>query len=328
MTPCSSGIDDAETALITALGCDEKYEKRAIQLGNGHVINTLSFGSTQQNTHPIVVVHGWGAGCAFYGRNMAGLARQRRVHFVDLLGFGASSRPPFPMDGPPEKAEEFFISALEDWCDTMARIENAPAFHVVGHSLGAFLSVGLAQRAPKRVLSLTLASPVGVPRQASASARPPSSFMWRIVQCVVYRLWSLRVTPQWIMRCTGPWFGRMLCRRLMRSRFNVEPHVQELITEYFLQISRAKPSGEYALTAILKPGAWVHRPLVDRLTCIQCPTTFMYGDRDWMDPSEALRLAPEMKQATVCFVPNASHHIYFDNAEEFNRIVLDMTAPQ
>ena len=39
---------------------------------------------------PMVCIPGYGAGAGFYFRNIDGLAKQFRVHLVDLLGTGMS----------------------------------------------------------------------------------------------------------------------------------------------------------------------------------------------------------------------------------------------
>lgn len=39
---------------------------------------------------PLVCIPGYGAGAGFYFRNLDGLAKQFRVHLIDLLGTGMS----------------------------------------------------------------------------------------------------------------------------------------------------------------------------------------------------------------------------------------------
>ena len=80
---------------------------------------------------------------------------------------GRSSRPPFPSISrklPPRErvaqAEDFFLDAVEEWRVKMG-IERMA---VVGHSLGAYLSVAYALKYPGRVERLILLSPAGVPR--------------------------------------------------------------------------------------------------------------------------------------------------------------------
>jgi pimeloyl-ACP methyl ester carboxylesterase len=53
------------------------------------------------------------------------------------------------------------------------------------------------------------------------------------------------------------------------------------------------------------------------------PTTFIYGDIDWMDYTHAVNVAPIMNVPTkVAVVKNAGHHLYLDNPEGFNAAVI------
>lgn len=325
-TAPSSAIDAAERAVLDALA-GVAYEKRAVRLPSGDVLNTLSAGPLDAPT--MVVVHGWGSGAGFFGRNLPGLSAKFRVHLVDWLGFGGSSRPVFSTCQPPEQAERFFVDALDAWALEMKVLEGgafAP-FHLVGHSLGAFLAVGFALRRPDTVRSLVLASPVGVPRRTAATraARAAASALQLTLRWLVCLLWDAGVTPQWLMRLLGPRLGRALSARLVLPRFPAEcPRTQAALVEYFYQVSAAPPSGEHSLNTILRSGAWARLPLVDKLPMVMCPVTFVYGDRDWMDWTAARDILPDMqKQSGLHFVQNAGHHMYFDSPNVFNDIVID-----
>jgi cardiolipin-specific phospholipase len=52
------------------------------------------------------------------------------------------------------------------------------------------------------------------------------------------------------------------------------------------------------------------------------PTTFIYGNEDWMDFRHALRVAPDMSNVRVSVVEDAGHHLYLDNPHPFNQVVL------
>lgn len=93
---------------------------------------------------------------------------------------------------------------------------------------------------------------------------------------------------------------------------------------YFYHISADVGSGEYALAALLAPGAWAREPLFRRLPSIAMPTTFLYGEHDWMDRNHAESAASEMQvPVRIISVPDAGHHLNLDNPEEFNRIVTE-----
>lgn len=70
----------------------------------------------------LVMIHGYGAGLAFFFRNFDALSRRPgwKLWSLDLLGYGRSSRPPFTIrakdpDAKISEAEDWFIDALEEW---------------------------------------------------------------------------------------------------------------------------------------------------------------------------------------------------------------------
>jgi pimeloyl-ACP methyl ester carboxylesterase len=327
--PALAAVDTAEAALLALLSPGLAYDKRTVRLPrSGHALNTISAGDP--HAPPLVLLHGWGAGCGFFARNIAPLAARHRVHAVDWLGFGASSRPPFDLAASPEDAEAFFLDALEEWCAEMAKIEHGlPPFHICGHSLGAFLAVGFALRCPHLVVSLVLASPVGVPTAPEVKAPPPAvPILKRVVMYIAFALWERQWTPQVFIRAAPEAVARALVSAIVAPRFPTTAAAEhEALAEYFYQLWRAPPSGEHSLSTILESGAFARRPLVDKLPLLRVPVLFLYGDRDWMDSAPAEKTRQAMTVPTkLLHVPSAGHHLYYDNPEHFNDAVLDACA--
>jgi len=140
-------------------------------------INTVAMKSTNPDTSdtappPAVLLHGYGAGLGFYFRNFPTLAqwaesRRSSVYALDWLGMGRSARVPFTVKAKRSnvqervaEAESFFIDSLEDWRKQM----GLERMTLIGHSLGAYLSIAYTLKHPERVAKLVLLSPAGVPR--------------------------------------------------------------------------------------------------------------------------------------------------------------------
>lgn len=121
----------------------------------------------------LVLVHGYAASLGLFFENFDSLSLLPgiKLHAIDLLGFGLSSRPPFPKfecatKEDIYKIEDWFIDSLEQW----RKARGIDRFVLVGHSFGGYLSCAYARKYNREIEGhrlidkLVLLSPVGVER--------------------------------------------------------------------------------------------------------------------------------------------------------------------
>lgn len=247
----------------------------------------------------LVMLHGYGAGLGFFYKNFEALSRvpRWRLHALDLLGMGRSSRPPFRIQakdrqGKIEESENWFVDALEEW-RIQRKIER---FTLLGHSLGGYMAVAYALKYPGRLNKLILASPVGIPEDPLAvneeMPEPTESTMQaevsqdqssttangnqdraddknapqrrRYPKWLTY-LWDANVSPFSFVRFSGP-LGPRLVAKWSSRRFSQMPQEEaQALHDYAYTLFRQRGSGEYALTYILAPGAFARSPLIRRI---------------------------------------------------------------
>ncbi|KAI8064803.1 Alpha/Beta hydrolase protein [Gilbertella persicaria] len=251
------------------------------------------------------------------------------------------------------RVEDHFVESLEDWRDKVG-LEKMTLF---GHSLGGYFAACYALKYPQRVEKLILVSPAGIPEnsyapkkietenpqeelereanelgaslQAEAAAmeniakQQPEPPKRRIPAWATY-LWDRNVTPMSIVRMIGP-FGANLVHSYTSRRFaHLDEDEQHDLYDYLYNITSSSGSGEYALAAILAPGAVARKPLFHRLAGLKMPTVFVYGEVDWMDYKAAERAKEHMKvPVKVIRVPEGGHHMYLDNPEYFNKVIRE-----
>lgn len=172
-------------------------------------------------------------------------------------------------------------------------------------------------------------------------------------------LWDANVSPFSIVRMTGPLGPRFVSGWTSR-RFNHLPaEEKQTLHEYAYSLFRQRGSGEYVLPYLLAPGAHARRPVINRIQEVGrqvikpatdttpevretgFPVVFMYGEHDWMDVAGGLASEEKLKQAKVkallngteedkrkengaarvIVITKAGHHLYLDNAEEFNAVM-------
>ncbi|KAG6837990.1 hypothetical protein H0H93_008384 [Arthromyces matolae] len=315
---------------------------------------------------PAILLHGYGAGLGFFYQNFPALARwagdrQTSVYALDWLGMGRSARIPFSVKakrddipGRVAEAESFFVDSLEEWRQKM----GLDKVTLIGHSLGAYFSTAYALKYPTKVNKLILLSPAGVPRDpnytmpsrevtdtgdtaSSGSAEPATKVKVdeiRAAQKAAKKeesrtrrlftyLWEEGWSPFQVVRSTFVW-GPMLIGKYSSRRFTglSEEDTRDM-HDYIMNITLAKGSGEYCISHVLAPGAHARMPLVDRISELKIPVTFVYGDHDWMDPEGGRQSVENLRKAgngqgRMYIVSNAGHHVYLDNVKAVNDLLL------
>ncbi|KAM3866135.1 (Lyso)-N-acylphosphatidylethanolamine lipase [Diretmus argenteus] len=275
---------------------------------------------------PLVMVHGFGGGVGLWIRNLDPLSRSRPVYAFDLLGFGRSSRPPFPADA--AQAEEQFVNSMELWRQS-AGMEN---MILLGHSLGGYLATSYALQYPDRVTHLILVDPWGFPEppqpggenqddQARVVKRPAHPRLAKAIVGVVTLF-----NPLAVIRAAGP-LGPGLVNRFrpdFKRKFD-DLFDDDTMTQYIYHCNAQTPSGEVGFRAMSQYLGWAKRPMLGRIHQLppSMPLTMLYGALSWVDSSSGHKVV-DIRSPTntrVLLVNDASHHVYADQPEEFNRVV-------
>lgn len=172
-------------------------------------------------------------------------------------------------------------------------------------------------------------------------------------------LWDANISPFSIVRLAGPLGPRFVSGWTSRRFSHLETDEAQRLHEYAYSLFRQRGSGEYALAYLLAPGAHARRPIINRIQNVGrqviapatettpevretgFPIVFLYGQNDWMDVAGGLAAEEKLKQfkarllahatpeekarekgdCKVVVVQNAGHHLYLDNADEFNDIM-------
>uniref|UniRef100_A0A2M3ZG10 1-acylglycerol-3-phosphate O-acyltransferase ABHD5 n=1 Tax=Anopheles braziliensis TaxID=58242 RepID=A0A2M3ZG10_9DIPT len=286
-------------------------------VGEADKIWTIALNTGSPNV-PLVLLHGLGAGVALWVLNLDELARDRPVYAIDILGFGRSSRPKFDSD--PLIAEKQLVKSIEHWRQEV----NLKKMVLLGHSMGGFLAASYALSYPERLCHLILADPWGFPEK-------PKDFD----STVKIRFWvkpiiglSKMLNPLWVIRLAGP-YGASLINRFrddIIQKFSPVISDGTCIGGYIHQCNAQSPTGEEAFHAMMQDFGWAKNPMIKRIVDLKptVPITMLYGAKSWVmrtGPIDTLQLARSDSYVKVQLIENAGHHIYADDAAEFNRLV-------
>ena len=98
-------------------------------------------------------VHGLSGSTLWWARNVPVLAERYRIYLVDLPGFGTMRHSQRP----------FVLAQAASWLSGWMEAAGLKRAHLVGHSMGGYVSVRLAASRPEAVSRLVLVAPAGVP---------------------------------------------------------------------------------------------------------------------------------------------------------------------
>lgn len=122
---------------------------------------------------PLVLLHGFGAGLAYWCLSIDAFAQKYRVYALDWPGFGFSSRIDLSKKYPAmtaAEAENFWIRCFLEW-KRQVGLWNQKV-HLLGHSMGGYLSASIALAHPEHVATLTLADPWGIQPHPKGLQKP------------------------------------------------------------------------------------------------------------------------------------------------------------
>lgn len=271
--------------------------------------------NTEDKNVPIVMLHGFGAGIAFWVMNLEEISKHRPLYAFDLLGFGRSSRSKFSKDA--ETIEEQFVESIEKWREVM----QIPKMILLGHSFGGFLASSYAMKYPEKIEHLVLVDPWGF------TAKPDLSnvALWKRSLLRMFQ----NMKPLAAVRAAGP-YGEWLIKKARKDILRKYEHVvddQTVIAQYIHQCnSNHCPTGEEAFSNLLQGGPWAKNPIGERLKVgisDNIPLTFLYGATSWMTNTYGA-IIQEHRQNSYTHIESvqfAGHHVYSDNAPDFNHFV-------
>jgi len=284
-------------------------------VGSKDDIWTLSM-NTESTNVPIVMLHGFAAGIAFWLMNLEEISEHRPLYAIDLLGFGRSSRPAFSTDA--KTIEQQFVDSIEKWRELM----GIDSMILLGHSFGGFLATSYAMKYPDRIEHLILADPWGYTEARDMRGEP----LWKRSLVKIFQ----KMAPLAIIRAAGP-YGEWLVKKARRDilrKYEKAVEDRNVIGQYIHQCNSANPTGEHAFHNLLHGGPWAKHPIGERVLAgmkSDIPITFLYGEKSWMDNKygEIIKEARPNSYTQIVLIPFAGHHVYSDNSLDFNQSVND-----
>lgn len=258
----------------------------------------------------VVMVHGFGASCGHWRKNMPELAKNCRVYAIDLIGFGRSAKPT-----PNVEIEYTFDTWGQQIADFCREIVGTPAF-LVGNSIGCIAAMQAAIDNPEIGLGVALLN--CSLRLLHDRKRAEKPWHQRLGAPIAQKVLNVKWVSQLFFKqlATPKTVKKILLQAYRRSSA-----VTNELVEIILSPSRDKGAVEVFVAFI----SYSQGPLPeDLLPKLPCPALMLWGTDD---PWEPIALGREFANIPTVekFIPlEGVGHCPQDEAPEMvNPILLE-----
>ncbi|KJH72780.1 alpha/beta fold hydrolase [Aliterella atlantica] len=264
---------------------------------------------------PLLLVHGLGSWSYNWRHCVEPLSQHFRVICFDAKGYGFSDKPMYP-----ERSDHQIIE--------MQRVINALCNEppvIVAESLGALVSLGLAQAYPKLVKALVV---VNVPIFPESLPHWGMLLLSQIPFELAQTIDSLRLTYLF-----APLFKEVMAverRSVLYDPSILTAEDLDWICYPFTQLpgTIAKAAQEVQIAAREIEHLQANKPnliskIQSALGLIKCPTLILWGEQDsWYPYSDGKKLRDRIPNSKLEIIPNCGHDASFGAASVVTAAVL------
>ena len=273
----------------------------------GHTIQYTVMGTGQ----PLVLIHGFGASIGHWRHNIPTLAASGyQVFALDLLGFGASSKPSL------DYSLELWEELLHDfWAEY---IQQPTIF--VGNSIGALLSLMMLAKHPEISAGGVLINCAGGLNHRPQELNPPLKFIMGMFTKLVN-------SP-----VIGPFvFNQVRQKYRIRGTLKQVYGNKEAITDELVELLYA-PScdvgAQKVFASILTAPPGPHPS--ELLPKVKVPLLIIWGENDPWTPISGAKiyqdLAEERESVQFISIPNTGHCPHDEHPDQVNQQILSWLA--
>jgi pimeloyl-ACP methyl ester carboxylesterase len=271
---------------------------------------------------PVLLIHGFGACKEHWRHNMQPLARGRPVFAIDLVGFGASSKPPSRLTGEPEigLALSYCIDLWADQVAAFVREVIGPPVQLVGNSIGGVVALAAATRLGSDVSQVIL---IDCAQRSLDDRRlgeqPPLS---RIGRPLLKRL----VRQRWLTGRLFRWVANPgVIRRVLGTAYPSGDGVDDQLVQLLLTPARS-PGADESFRGFIN--LFRDRLAPDMLAELTLPVRLLWGEEDpWEPVEEARRWAktfPAVRDLRI--LPGLGHCPHDEDPSQVNPVLEEWLA--
>lgn len=262
--------------------------------------------STTSSNIPLILLHGFGTSIGHWRHNLGVLGEQHTVYALDLLGFGASQKPPATYN------VKLWVEQVYDFWRTFIR---QPVV-LIGNSIGSLVALAAAATHPDMVQGLVMMS---LPDPSLEEEAIP-----QFLRPIVAAIKSLVASPPVLQTLFRVVRRPSVVRRWVAIAYSKPDAITDELVEILVAPAhdrRAAQAFSAILKAIVSPQ---FGPSVKKvLPTLDIPILLIWGQQDRMVP-------PSLADQFTKYNPNlqllkleAGHCPHDESPEQVNQAILD-----
>jgi pimeloyl-ACP methyl ester carboxylesterase len=259
---------------------------------------------------PLILLHGFGGSIGHWRNNLEVWAEQYPVYAMDLVGFGASRKPPTQYD------IELWVEQLHDFWQTFV----GEPMVIVGNSIGSLVGLVAAATYPemaKSLIMISLFDPSAEQEIIPRFLHPTANFL------------KLALVPRWLLRgvfriVKKPKVARLWAKFAYANDLSIDDELMEI----FLRPAQ-EAEAPTAFTNILRGMVSLHfSPNIRRfLPRMKVPMLLLWGHNDKIIPrnnvEKLVRITPNLRFIELA---DAGHCAHDEVPDQVNTIVSSWLA--
>jgi pimeloyl-ACP methyl ester carboxylesterase len=243
-----------------------------------------------ERSTPVLMMHGFARNAAFWNRWVPPIATSRRVYRPDLLGCGASDRPP--------EDYRYTAEGIGDAILVVLDALSLPRVHWVGESSGGIIGLLLAAAHPERIASLVLCNtPTRIPDEIKG----------------IYALDQTSTAAAIRAHGVGAW-----CRRTLGYRLDLDHASSELREWVVAEMDKTRPDLAAALHECFE--SIDVQPL---LPGIEAPVLLLSGDKSRIASEQQKIFADTLPHGRLELFAGYGHGVNLLQPERCARTALE-----
>lgn len=255
---------------------------------------------------PILLLHGFGASSGHWRHNMPALAVKHTVYALDLLGFGASEKPPTPYQ------VRLWVEQVFDFWQTFI---NQPTI-VVGNSIGSLVGVIAAQTHPemaKGAIAISLPDLTELEAMVPPVVRPIKRWMEATIG-------GLLAKPLFYL-VRQPKVVRFVLKNLV---YCDRKHVDDQLVQIITEPARERKAADAFLWLNRGAGIPEYSPNVKvAIAQLKVPLLLLWGTSDRLIPISVGRKLAHRFSLRLVELPGLGHCPQDENPDMVNKEILD-----